>query len=42
MSLQFSSHAEEQELALNQEKGDHSFNCLKNVFFYLEFIVTLL
>ena len=42
MSLRFNARAEEQELSLNQGKGDHSFNYLKNVFFYLDFIVTLL
>ena len=42
MSLQFNAHAEEQELSLNQGKGGHSFNYLKNMFFYLELIVTLL
>lgn len=42
MCLQFNAHAEEQELSLNQGKGGHSFNYLKNVYFYLEFIVTFL
>lgn len=42
MSLQFNAHAEEQELSLSQGKGGHSFTYLKNVFFYLEFIVSLL
>lgn len=33
--LQHPAHTEKQELSLNQEKGDHRFNSLKNLFLYL-------